>query len=187
MKFEKYSPNWQRQVREVADDVLGAGYFGKSSEIAREPNTHLIVCIDNNQLLGFAHGRLLPKRGLRDFLEQRVDFVSNDFDEADLAGAFGVIQSIAVAPDHQGKGVGTGLISRLHDLLVGHGADKMIASFKSGPSSSPIEGIMQRMKFEYWLRLETTFRERCNQGKFVCGDRTDKCNCEAIFYQKTIY
>jgi len=187
MKYARYSPHWQQQVREVADRVLGINYFGKSSEIAREPDTHLIVCIDDDQLLGFAHGRLLPKSGLRDFLEYRVDFVSEDFDAADLAGTFGVIQSIAVAPEHRSKGIGTGLISRLHDLLVGHGADKMIATFKQGPSSSRIEGIMRRMGFEYWLRLDTIFHERCDQGNFVCADRTDRCNCEAVFYRKTIY
>ncbi|NNE82510.1 MAG: GNAT family N-acetyltransferase [Alphaproteobacteria bacterium] len=187
MNYEKYSPHWQEQVREVADGVLGINYFGKSSEIAREPDTHLIVCIDDNQLLGFALGRLLPKSGLRDFLEHRVDFVPEGFDAADLAGAFGVIQSVAVAPEHRGKGIGTGLISRLHDILVGHGADKMIATFKQGPSSSRIEGAMQQIGFKYWLRLKTNFQERCDQGEFVCADRTEKCNCEAVFYRKTIY
>ncbi len=187
MEYEEYSPHWQRQVRDLADRVLGTGYFGRSSEIAREPDTHLLVCVDENQLLGFTHGRLLPQMGLRNFLEHRVDFISEDFDTADAAGTFGVIQSLAVAPEHRGKGIGTGLISRLHDLLVGHGADKLIATFKSGPSSSPIEGIMGRMDFEYWLRLQTIFRERCDQGKFICADRTDTCNCEAVFYRKTIY
>ena len=187
MEYEGYSAHWQQQVREIADRVLGINYFGKSSEIAREPDTHLIVCVEDSQLLGFAHGRLLPKLGLRDFVEHRVDFVPEDLDAADAAGAFGVIQSMAVAPEHRGKGIGTGLISRLHDLLVGHGADKMIATFKRGPGSSRIEGIMQRMDFEYWLRLETNFHERCDQGKFVCADRTDKCNCEAIFFRKIIY
>lgn len=167
--------------------MLGINYFGKSSEIARERDTHLIICTENSQLLGFAHGRLLPKSGLRYFLEHRVDFVPEDFDVADLAGTFGVLQSVAVAPDHRGKGVGTGLILRLHDILVGHGADKMIATFKQGPSSDRVEGIMRRMGFEYWLRLETNFRERCDRGEFVCADRTEKCNCEAVFFRKTIY
>lgn len=187
MEYQKYSAHWQRQVRLVADRVLGTGYFGKSSEIVREPNTHMLVCVDKDDLLGFSHGRLLPKRGLRDYLEHRVDFVPDSLDSADNTGAFGVIQSLAVAPEHQGKGVGSGLLSRLHDLLVGHGADKIIASFKHGPSSTPIHGIMKRMGFEFWLRLETNFRDRCNEGEFACPDRTDQCNCDALFFRKNIY
>ena len=187
MKYVKFTPHWQEPVREIADRVLGAGYFGKASEFARNPGTHLIICLDDDQLLGFAYGRLLPKQGLRDFLEHRVDFVPGELEEADIAGAFGVIQSLAVTPEQRGKGIGTGLVSRLHDILIGHGADKMIATFKRGPSSSNVEGIMKRLGFEFWLRLKTSFQDRCDGGSFVCLDRTGQCNCEAEFFRKTIF
>jgi len=187
MEYESYSPHWQEQVRELADRVLGVGYFGKSSEIAREPGTHFFVCVDRGQLLGFAFGRLLPKHGLREFLEHRVDFIPSELDAADDVGAFGVIQSLAVSPEHRGKRIGTGLISRLHDRLVGNGADKVIATFKHGPHSSRIDGIMERLGFEPWLRLKTNFRNRCDQKEFLCPERTTQCNCEALIFRKTIY
>ena len=187
MDYENYSPGWQQQVRALADDVLGTGYFVGTLAIAGEPETHAILCIEDRQLLGFAHARLLPKFGLGDFLERRIEIVPEDLKEADAAGTLGVIQMIVVAPERRGNGIGTGLIASLHDRLVGHGADKLIATFKRGPGSSRIEEIMRRMGFVYWVELDSYWREHCDRGSFICADRTDRCICQALFFRKIVY
>lgn len=187
MDYEEYSPHWTTPVRQLADRVLGSGYFGKTSKIMREPETHMIICAEGNELVGFSHGRLLPKNSLGEFLENRVDIIPSELAEADISGTFGVIQSLVVSPKFRGQRVGTSLVSRIHDRLIGHGADKVIATFKQGPGSNNIEGIMRRMKFEFWLRLKTNFSERCDTGSFACPDRTTKCNCHAVFFRKTVF
>ena len=188
MNYEEYSPRWQEEVGALADRIFGTGYFIKPSEIAREPETCIFVCLaEKDRLAGFAQGRVLPRLGLRDFLEHRLEIVPPDLEEADALGSVGVLQTVAVDPEHRGNGVGTKLLTIVHDVLVGRGGDKLIATFKRGPASSQVEGIMERLGFEFWNRLGTYWRDACDQGTFKCVDRTERCNCEALFFRKIVY
>ena len=148
----------------------------------------MVVCIeDEDEVIGFAHGSVLPKDGLGDFLEHRLSTIPDDLTIADVQGVLGVIQTVAVAPEHRGQHIGTKLLTIAHDKVVGLGGDKLVATFKRGPDSSDIEGIMQRLGFEFWTRLESYWRKRCDRGEFRCAHRTERCNCQALFFRKVVY
>lgn len=188
MRFEAYTPSWQNEVAALADRVFGDGYFADRSRIAGAPGTCISLCIgDDGRLAGFARGRVLPQGGFGDFLEHKVEDVPEDLMAADAAGVIGTILTVAVAPEYQGEGVGTKLLTILHDQLVGQGGDKLIATFKSGPGARNVAGIMDRLGFQFWTRLETYERKRCDGGEFKCAHRTDRCHCEALFYRKIVY
>ena len=109
MRVQEYSPRRQAKVSALANRVLGKGFFENPSEIARDPESCVFVCItEDEEVSGFVCGRLLPQGGLRDFLEHRVADIPRDLDEADAEGVLGVIQTVVVAPEHQGKGIGSG-------------------------------------------------------------------------------
>ena len=188
MRFQAYTPEWQENVVALADRVFGEGYFAEPSEIARSPGICMSLCVgDDGELAGFARGRVLPEGGLGDFLEHRLEELPEDLMEADSAGVIGTILTVAVAPEHQGKGVGTKLVSIVHDQLVGHGGDKLIATFRRGPGARNVDAMMERLGFQFWARLETYQRERCDGGEFTCVHRTNRCGCEALFYRKVVY
>ena len=110
-----------------------------------------------------------------------------DLDEADAKGVLGVIQTVVVAPEHQGKGIGTKLLRIVHDAIIGRDADKLIVTFKRGPASVHVGCLMENQGFEFWLKLETFCKTRCDLGDFVCVDRGETCTCEAVFYRKRVF
>ena len=188
MQVREFGPRWQAKVSALAEKVLGKGFFENPSRIAREPGSCVFVCITKDEeVAGFVCGKLLPKGGLQDFLEHRVPDMPQDLVEADARGVLGVIQTVAVAPEHRGKGIGTKLLRIAHDAIIGHGADKLIVTFKRGPTSAHVGRLMERQGFEFWLKLETFWKTRCDLGDFVCVDRGEACTCEAVFYRKRVF
>ena len=188
MHIEEYSPHWQEKVCALADRVFGAGYFANPTQIAQDPDTCLFVSVSSDEeVVGFVYGRVLPKDALAEFLEHRVPDLPQDLKEADDEGVLGVIQTVAVAPDQRGKGVGTNLLRVVHDAIVGRGADKLIVTFKRGPVEAAVDNLMTGLGFETWVKLPTYFKERCEQGSFDCIHRKDGCTCEAILYRKKVY
>jgi GNAT superfamily N-acetyltransferase len=188
MRIEEYSPRWQEQVSTLADRVLGTGFFESPAQIARDALSCVFVAIeDNDEVAGFVRGRLLPKGGLDDFLEHKLPDIPKDLQAADAEGALGVIQTIVVAPEHRGKGLGTRLLQVVHDKVIGRGADKLIVTFKRESRAANVDRLMEKLGFEFWLRLETYWKRRCDLGEFVCVDRGDACTCEAVFYRKKVF
>ncbi len=188
MRFEAYTVNWQDEVAALADQVFGDGFFADRSMIAGAAGACISLCIgEGDELAGFARGRVLPPGGFGEFLEHGVGEIPEDLSVADAAGVIGTILNVAVAPEYRGKGVGTKLLTILHDQLVGRGGDKLIATFRRGPRASNVDGIMERLGFEFWTRLGTYEQERCDLGEFKCAHRTDRCGCEALFYRKVVY
>ena len=105
MRIEAYSPVWQTKVSALADRVLGTDFFESPAQIQRDPESCVFVAIEKeDEVAGFVRGRLLPKGGLGDFLEHRLSKIFEGLDKADAEGALGVIQTVVVAPEHQGKG-----------------------------------------------------------------------------------
>ncbi len=188
MHFDLYSPRWHSDAIRLANDVFGDGYFVRPSEIAAEPGSVILIGQENNEmLLCFAQGQVLPQGGLQDHLEGHMADISPDIADADRKGALGVIQAIAVAPECRRRGYGTKLVALLHDRLIGMGADKLIITFKRGPRAPHVDGMMTKLGFEIWQRLPSYWQERCDAGDFRCIDRQNSCTCEALLYRKTIY
>lgn len=188
MQIATYTPHWRAAVTALADRVLGTGYFAAPPETLATGQSSFYVCVSpDDEVAAFAYGEVLPAGGLNKFLEGRVSDIPPDLAKADTEGVIGVIETIAVAPEHQGKGLGTKLLSILHDQLVGLGGDKLIASFKRGPSSRNVDKVMAKHGFEPWLELDSYLKERCDSGAFGCVDRTDRCNCKALFFKKPVF
>ncbi len=188
MQIQEYSPRFQAKVGALADRVFGTGFFGRPSEIAQDPNTCVLVCItDDDEIAGFALGSLLPEDGLQQFLEHRLSDIPEDLHEADAKGVLGVIQTVVVAPEHQGMGIGTKLLRIVHDTIVGRGADKLIVTFKRAPRAAHVDRLMEKLGFVLWVKLETYWKTRCDLGEFACADRGEACVCEAVFYRKRVF
>jgi len=188
MHIETYSPARQTQVSALADRVLGEGFFESPTQIQRDSESLVFVAIEkDDEVAGFVRGRLLPKDGLGKFLEHRLPEIPDDLRQADADGALGVIQTIVVAPEHQGKGLGTKLLRIVHDKVIGHGADKLIVTFKKGRRSVHVDHLMEKLGFEFWIKLETYWQSRCDLGHFTCVDRDEACGCEAVFYRKRVF
>jgi len=109
--FDLYSPRWHSDTIQLANEIFGEGYFVRPSEIAAEPSSVIVISQEENEtLLGFAQGRVLRQGALQDYLERDMADIPPDIADADRKGALGVIQAIAVAPEHRRCGHGTKLI-----------------------------------------------------------------------------
>lgn len=187
MQVELYTPYWHSEVLRLTGQVFGEGYFVNPGQLVTKPDSVMLVSHEDDQTaIGFAQGRLLPKASLRDHLERRITDVPPEIDRADREGALGVIEVIAVAPSHRQQGIGQSLLEILHDKLIGLGADKLIITFKRGPTASNVDGLMSRLGFTPWTRLPSYWKERCESGDFKCVDWDGSCKCEASLYHKTV-
>jgi len=188
MRIEEFSPRWQEKVEALADRVLGTGFFEIPAQIQGDAASCVLVAIEDNEVVsGFVRGRLLPEGGLNDFLEHKLPDIPEDLQRADAEGALGVIQTVVVAPEHRGKGLGTTLLQVVHDKVIGRGADKLIVTFKRESRAVNVDQLMEKLGFEFWLRLETYWKRRCDLGEFVCVDRGNTCTCEAVLYRKKVF
>lgn len=188
MRIEEYGPRWQEHVTGLANRVLGTGFFESPAHIDRDAESCVFVAIDeNDELAGFVLGGVLPEGGLDDFLEHRLPDIPKDLKKADADGVLGVIQTVVVAPEHRGKGLGTKLLQIVHDTIIGRGADKLIVTFKRESPAVNVDRLMDRLGFAFWLKLETYWKRRCDLGEFDCVVRGDTCTCEAVFYRKKVY
>jgi GNAT superfamily N-acetyltransferase len=189
MIIADYSPRWHDDVVKLADRVFGEGYFPRPWDAAKEAGATMLVCHeqDDRALLGFAQGRVLPRGSLGDYLEHRIADIPRDIADADARGVLGVLNTVAVAPEQRRRGIGTKLLRAIHDALIGQGADKLIVTFKRGPSASRVEGVMSRLGFAPWTRLPTYWQQRCDRGDFKCNDRRATCTCEALMFRKAVY
>lgn len=188
MRIENYTSRWHSTVIQLADRVFGEGYFANPWELSTGPDSVMLVAQESDDtLLGFAQGQVLPRNALRDYLDNRVGDIPPEIAAADADGALGVIEAVAVAPESRRQGTGKKLLLVLHNGLIGHGADKLIVTFKRGRSAAEVAGLMQELGFEEWMRLPTFWKAACDSGEFHCVDRHDGCACEALLYRKSIY
>jgi GNAT superfamily N-acetyltransferase len=188
MWIERYEPRWHTHVIELANTVFGEGYFSEPGLHARQPDSIMVVAHDGGSTLhGFAHGRILAKGSLGEYLGPEVTDIPESVRAADAAGNLGVIDVVAVSPDHRRQGIGLALLRAMHDALIGAGADKLLVTFKRGPMAVRVDGIMHTLGFDLWRKLPSYWRDKCNRGEFKCADRTDRCVCEAMLFRKSIY
>jgi GNAT superfamily N-acetyltransferase len=187
VRIQEYSSSQEGAVRALTDRIFGEGFFAGPGDAWRDPDTLALIATEGDDVIGFASGRLLPEHGLSDFLEGQIGEIPSAISEADASGKLGVIETVAVAPEHRGSGVGTKLLRVLHDHIVGYGADKLIITFRRGPSSSKVKDLMERLGYEFWTSMESYWHDRCDRGEFKCVDRTDACNCRAEIYLTKVY
>lgn len=173
MHIEEYRSSLQDEVAALTDSIFGEGFFEGPGEDWRNPDTLALVAIEGEEVVGFASGRLLPEDGLAGFLDQQIDDVPADIAEADSKGRLGVIESVAVAEEHRGSGIGTKLLRVLHDHIVGYGADKLIITFRRGPSSSRVKDLMERLGYEFWTSMDSYWKTPGDDGEPQRVDRND--------------
>jgi GNAT superfamily N-acetyltransferase len=187
MMMEQYTPHWHRAVLQLMTEVSGEHHFVDLGQLAKQSNVIMLLsCENDTDLAGFTQGRLLPLGGLREHLEHRIGDISSEIEEADQAGALGVIETIAVAPEYRRRRIAQNLLEALHDKLVGIGADKLIITFKRGPSATNVDNLMTRLGFAPWTRLPSYWKDRCDKREFVCVDWDGSCKCEAALYSKKV-
>ncbi len=188
MHIEDYSPGRQSDIIALAERVLGAGFFESPNLIQHDPERVILVAVEpDDSVIGFVRGRLLPAGELQDFVERRIEDIPEELADADAKGVLGVIQTVAVDPDHQSGGVGTKLMEAVHDTIIGRGADKLIVTFKRGPNVPHVDRWMEKLGFSLWTKAPSFWKERCDLGAFKCPARREACHCEAMFYRKRVF
>ncbi|MEM7123786.1 MAG: GNAT family N-acetyltransferase [Pseudomonadota bacterium] len=165
MHIEEYRSSQQEEVAALTDSIFGEGFFEGPGDDWRNPDTLALVAIEDDHVVGFASGRLLPEHGLAGFLDNQIKDVPADIAEADSKGRLGVIEAVAVALEHRGEGIGTKLLRVLHDHIVGYGADKLIVTFRQGPSSSRVKDLMERLGYEFWTSMDSYWKTPGDDGE----------------------
>ena len=100
MWIARYEPRWHSQVVKLATEVFGEGHLSSPWEKLQQPDSLMFVACDDDDdsVLGFAHGSILPEKTLARFLGPGIEDIPEDIAEADAEGNLAVIDVVAVSP-----------------------------------------------------------------------------------------
>ncbi|HJS85600.1 MAG TPA: GNAT family N-acetyltransferase [Acetobacteraceae bacterium] len=172
---------------EVAAQTFGADFLQTTEKVdedtrilaAQEPSTGGII--------GFVTARKLGKKMVSSILKTKEPFTGpHDITVCDDVGAVGVIQSIAVDPEFQGRGIGTKLLAQSEKIISAEACSVAIVPAWKYDDTVNIHGILSKAGYKEWIEIKQYWKEDCDKSAFVCPQRTVGCMCSVVFYRKTL-
>jgi GNAT superfamily N-acetyltransferase len=171
----------------IAAKTFGADFL-QTTETVDEDTKILAACDPSTGgVIGFATARKLGKGMLRLLLKMEEPLpVPQDVAECDDVGAVGVIQSIAVDPEFQGRGMGTKLLAQSEKMISAEACSVALVPAWKYDGTVGIHGILNKAGYQEWVEIKEYWKEDCDRGAFLCPKRTGGCVCSVVFYRKTL-
>lgn len=179
------------QALRVADETLGKGYVSSKNFDINYGSPVILGAWKGNEFAGFIIAFLLKKGAAREIVfegDQNVE-ISTDVMLADEDGVLGVIKTVGVAPNLQGHGIGTTLISQTEKQLKKLGARTIvIPAWENGDGNINIGGVVTHLGYRLESKIEGFWKADCDAGNFNCpeGRPGGRCVCSAVFFSKNL-
>lgn len=188
VRIRKYEPKYRAAVLDILGTTFGQGYLGGIDAAASRRRAQALVALRHGKVRGFAYGFIAEKRELKSILKGRDCQPTPDVRHADEAGTLGVIQTIAVGPKVQRRGVGTAMFLKLERALLRDGAEVIIVPAWRYDDQVNLRGVLDTARYQEWSTIPGFWKTECDQREFHCAAREgDHCRCDVICYRKTSF
>lgn len=181
------------EIQTVAVDVFGPGYFKDIQDELQEGELRFVLGIRqklprgaDSPIVGFAAGYLLASSELAGLLGIPVTELPRNLASADANGTVGVLKSIAVKRDLQGRGVGYTLFEAAENQLKRLGATCVVIPAWKSPAGYNLHGILKRQDYKEFLVKPDYWKSACDKKDFSCPERSEHCVCHAVFWSKVL-
>lgn len=173
------------RVMAIAHTAFGAGYFDEIVKAHSDGNRLFLVAIADDAVCGFVLARLLAADGSSELLKGDAACLPRHMKLADKEGKLGVIQSIAVAPSMQGRGVGRALLTAAEDSLRAlDGEGILVPAWKHGQQIN-ISGVLRGAGYQVCGEIAQYWRADCDARQFQCPVRETEYVCSMVVYFKS--
>jgi GNAT superfamily N-acetyltransferase len=180
------------QALSLTDAVLGSGYLDPTAFV-KSPGApvRLAAVATDGMLSGLLLGYVLGPGRARDTLLEGHDLVidSDALWRADKAGSIGVLKTIAVRPQVQGRGVGRNLLAAGEALLKALGATLYaMPAWMRGDEQVSIGRLAEKAGYSVAITVPGFWAENCEAGLITCPERGDseECICAMRLYLRPL-
>lgn len=190
VRIRPYTTTDRAAVVRIAAETLGSGYFNSPGEYldTSTPSRALVILAAdkrNKSPLGFAAGRILQDDELDNLYPAGRQQKPLDIREASARGEVGLIQTVAVAINAQGRGVGIRLVAELEQQLGELGASTFVVPAWAVEGKVNIGGVLTALGYERYAELKGFWAKACRNKEFFCPANAGRgCVCDLILYKR---
>lgn len=170
-------------VLRIADDQLGEGYVSEQHFLKTDESdrSFLFVAELDGRVAGFAVGLVRRPDEVRTMMKVPLPR------HLSLADQIGVIKTVAVAPAHHGRGIGTRLAEATVEEFRRRGVRALCSvAWKRGDRVN-IRGVLERQGFAPFAEVQDFWRDESVQEGFACPEcGAPPCGCAAVMYSQVI-
>jgi predicted N-acetyltransferase YhbS len=181
-----YQPKHRAAVLQIISETLGAGYLMDIDSVVRKPNVKAFVAVSDERVKAFAFGFVCEPTELQSILTPHTLPLPLDVKYADDSGRLAVIQTVAVAPSLQGRGVGRTLMETLESALKKSKAELIVTPAWSVRGAVNLAGTLRKLGHVEWETIANYWKAQCDADAFRCPARTDSCVCDVVWFKKTL-
>lgn len=178
------------QVLHIADEQLGRGFVRPEDLCVEEQeSSHFlgVVAVDQktSRILGFGLTHVVDPSGIHSFIRWPDEKLPTSLQ---YAARIGVLKTVAVRSDCQGRGIGYAIVEQSLKELRERGVETYCSIAWKGGESTNIGGVLKNQDFrvdleipEYWKADSQELRYNCPQ----CG--APPCLCTGVILIKEPY
>jgi GNAT superfamily N-acetyltransferase len=169
------------KIEEIATGVFGPNYY-QPPELDSEGNV-FITARFNDSIVGFGLANIFVEKEIETLLS-KPEFPSF-LTESAIKKELGVIKTIAVSEEAQGKGLGSLIFSELEDRLRLIGAKRFLLPAWKDCKGIRIGRLADKKGYKQFVEINHFWKDDCDNQRFQCISRTDSCICSVVFYHDT--
>lgn len=183
--IKKGGPEHASKVLLLLSDQLGEGYMDVS-DITFGPKEFLFVAEYDGEVVGFALSVILDKDDFKNHLLGQKYRTPADIRISDQMGTLALIDSIAIDPSYQKRGIGSKLVKKSLEALREAGA-KAVTSFgwKEGDNVN-IGPTFRYFGFKERKEFEKFWHQDSIEKDYDCPHCGNPCNCSAVLFSRTL-
>lgn len=181
-KISPLLPEHYEEVIHISNLSFGKGYYSNSNLPKHNDDGNFsLVALKDNKVAGFTFMKLVKA----EIISNELQFNSEEL--STLKGeVVGLRKSTAISPEHQGKGIGSQLISIGNEVLFKNSNTALVCIWKN--DRSLIKRLYEKEGFTTFKHLPYFWKKESREQGFHCIQcGQPPCNCSSIIMIKRIH
>jgi ribosomal protein S18 acetylase RimI-like enzyme len=180
VRVSDLNPTLERDLRRLHLTTFGA----LPSPMAEGLNLDevSIVTTDGGKLAGHAYGYIIPPGDMVTYaLSDHIIPLPQDYTRADREGTLGFLDSMAIAPDYRGYGLGAKMTAKFVSAMADNGATAILTQAWKNPTGVPLAKILEKLNFRPLAEIDKIWENDAPE-ELHCPYCGPKCRCGAVIY-----
>lgn len=169
-------------ILEISTEVFGPNYL-KQSHIFFESERSTCIVEESDQIIAFGFARLLNQEDFEVLFKNHI--VPEDLILANKQDKLGIIKTLGVKQQFQGKGYGSKIIQELQKRIISKGARRIIVPAWRQKDTINVGKIMMKANYKPFLEIKDMWKKDCDSEKFKCPARSVSCMCSLIYFENS--
>ncbi len=183
--IETIRPNQIYRAVDIIDSELGKDYIriDELSNLLEDQSYTCLVSLVDDIPVGIAIGCVKNRNEALSYLRiQETDCPSY----VKIADKIGVVKTIAVRKDYQGRGIGSKLVENLEKQLTRDANVLSSVAWKHGETVN-IANVLERHEYKMYKEIPDYWKEDSLREGFFCPVcKEPPCTCSAVIYFKSV-